>query len=580
MNVSEVIATVAADEAPIAFGVMGNGNAHVIGALTARGFRFVATRHEDGAVSAAQGYAVASGEVPLVTTTFGPGFTNTLTMLADAHKSGTPLVLVTGAGPSRARPVDVDQSALAATLGITTITVTPVTAAADMRRAFAHARAGHVPVVVAIPYDIAEAALEEGTGIVEEEPPGGAAAAEAVAAEGPARYPAVLAQDPAAPTPNPEALAHAADVLARAERPLILHGRGALAAGAAAAITRLADGLGALIGTSLHTRGMTGSPWELGVVGGFSSPAAADLIQRADAVLVLGASLNEFQTRYGQYFAGARHVIQVDVAAEPTSTTVTTFLHGDARLVADALADAIPQRDGRTWRDAVPGVADHSIHRPAALRETCDDGLLNPRAVAIALDEMLPANRAFVQDGGHFFGWLNMYAAVPEPAAMQHPGTGFHTIGTGVPAALGVALARPDLLAVAVTGDGGAMMCLPELETLIREAPRALVVSFNDSAYGMEVHQYVPRGVDSAAMLFPDVDFAAIVTAMGGRGHTVRALPDLAVLREWLANDGDGVLVLDVKVSRSEVAEFVSEKVALEAEQTGGRAQVAELSGG
>lgn len=546
-TISDAIADVVAAEASLAFGVMGNGNAHFIGSLTVRGFRVVQTRHEAGAVAAAQGHWVASGEVAAASTTFGPGFTNTLTMLADAALARTPLVLVAGAAPSKARPVDVDQAALASTLGAAVITVGAMTARADAQRAFALARDERTPVVLFLPFDLTEAPEADG----EAGPAPSGVSDEALAA---------AAGEPLAPPT--EELARIAGILAEAERPLILHGRGAQASGAGEAIVELADRLGALIGTSLHTRSLTGSEWEIGVVGGFSSPAARDLIQSADVVLVLGASLNTFQTRYDQYFAGARHVIQVDAAEAPTSHLVTDFLRGDARLAAEALAVAVPEREAGRWRDAAPGVADRSVHRAADQPEFGEDGMLSPRALSLALDEILPRERAFVQDGGHFFAWLNMYAGVPEPGAMQHPGTGFHTIGTGLPAALGAALARPDLLTVAVTGDGGAMMCLPDLETLIREVPRALVVCFNDSAYGMEVHQYVPTGVDGEAMLFPDVDLAAIAAAMGGRGLTVRELADLEGLREWLA-DGDGVLVLDCKVSRTEVAEFVSEKLAL-----------------
>ncbi|HWS50237.1 MAG TPA: thiamine pyrophosphate-binding protein, partial [Microbacterium sp.] len=110
VTVSEAIADELASRTDLVFGVMGNGNAHVVSRLTSRGIRYVSARHEGGALAMADAYYRASGRIAVATTTYGPGFTNTLTALGEATQARVPILFVTGDAPSTgARPVDVDQ---------------------------------------------------------------------------------------------------------------------------------------------------------------------------------------------------------------------------------------------------------------------------------------------------------------------------------------------------------------------------------------------------------------------------------------------------------------------------------------
>lgn len=538
--VSEVVADVIDERSPITFGVMGNGNAFVVGSLTARGHRYIKARHEAGAMSMAQGHYMATGSPAAVTTTYGPGYTNTLTVMAEARVARTPIVLVVGAGPRASRrPFDIDQTAAAAAMGVRTLTVAEDDVEALTHRAFDLAARDLVPVVLSVPYDIAEGAAARQRPVEPLEP-----------------HDIV--------EPSDDDVTAVADLLAGAERPLVITGRGALLSGAGPAAGEVGDKLGALFATSVMARHLVPSPWDLGIAGGFATPGAADLMRAADVVLVLGASMNAYQLRYGTLLTGARSVVQIDEAPAATSDVVSHFVRADARLFARALAARIQPRTGRTWRDAVPEVADGSVHLPEELVERGPDGRINPRALAITLDEMLPAQRTIVQDGGHFLGWLAMYGAAPDPYALQHPGLPFHSIGMGFPTALGAALARPDRLTLLTCGDGGGMMALSDLETLVREAPRVLVVVFNDSAYGMEVHQYAARGVGAQAMVFDEVDFAAVGAALGARSLRVTDLAQLDEVAEWIASGEPGAFVVDVKISAAFVAEYVSEKVAFD----------------
>ena len=228
-----------------------------------------------------------------------------------------------------------------------------------------------------------------------------------------------------------------------------------------------------------------------------------------------------------------------------------------------ALLELLPDSGARPgWRARVPNVADGSLRRELPADEFAPDGRLNPRAVAQLLERVLPAQRTIVQDGGHFSGWVPMYCSAPDPEGLMMVGTAFQTIGLGIPSAVGAAVARPDRTTVLISGDGGALMALADLDTAVRAIPSGVMVVFNDAAYGAELHQYAVRGLDPAAMLIDEVDFAAVGRAMGASGVKMRSLADIQALRTWLADGAHGLFILDVAVSQSVVAEYMRESMA------------------
>ena len=161
-TVSAHVALTLAQHIDHVFGVMGNGNAYFLDAIeTQTDATFTAVRHEQGSVVAADAHFRASGRIAAATTTYGAGFTNTITSLAEAVQAHVPLVLVVGDEPtSGPRPWDVDQIALASAVGARTYTTGRADAAATTVIAIEHALTYRVPVVLAIPYDVA--ALEAG----------------------------------------------------------------------------------------------------------------------------------------------------------------------------------------------------------------------------------------------------------------------------------------------------------------------------------------------------------------------------------------------------------------------------------
>jgi thiamine pyrophosphate-dependent acetolactate synthase large subunit-like protein len=164
----------------------------------------------------------------------------------------------------------------------------------------------------------------------------------------------------------------------------------------------------------------------------------------------------------------------------------------------------------------------------------------------LKLDSMLPRDRTVVIDSGHCMGWAAVYLSAPDAAGFIFSND-FQAVGLGLGTAFGAAIARPDRLTVLTPGDGGLMMTLGELETFIRYKIPLLAIVINDAAYGAEVHLLKHVNLPSDQALFRDNDFAAIATAMGAQGITVRDVGDLEGLRTWLG-ERHGPMIVDCKV--------------------------------
>ncbi|WP_127476777.1 thiamine pyrophosphate-binding protein [Microbacterium sulfonylureivorans] len=525
------------------FGVMGNGNAYFLDALErSTDVAFTAVRHEAGGVVAADAFHRASGRLAAATATYGAGFTNTLTALAEAVQAHVPLVLVVGDEPtSGPRPWDVDQIALASAVGARTYTVGRADAAATTVIAIEHALTYRVPTVLAIPYDVAA----RDAGPVPEAPE--------------PRIPGPLT--PAGPFAE-GAVADIAAALAGASRPFLLAGRGAWISGASGALGELADLTGALTASTALGRGVfPRGEFDLGVTGGFGAEGAMELVRRADVAVVFGASLNQFTMRFGDLFAPGTRVFQIDVAPAATHPHVGGFVRGDAATVAGSLIRGLRDRgtEPTGWRESVDVAGARRYDEGV---ELAADGRLDPRAVAARIGALLPEDRVVVSDGGHFIGWANMFWPVASPDRMMMVGTAFQSIGLGFPSVAGAALARPEATVVLTTGDGGGLMALADLESAVRVAGgRGMAVVWNDAAYGAEVNLYGLKGLAKAPMLIPEVDFAALAAGVGAEGVVVRTLADLERLASWTAEDAASrpFLLLDCRISGTVVAPYQEE---------------------
>jgi thiamine pyrophosphate-dependent acetolactate synthase large subunit-like protein len=523
------------------FGVIGSGNYVVTTTLDARGARFVAARHESAAVCMADGYARVSGRVGVASVHQGPGLTNALTGLAEAAKSRTPLLLLAADTPAAAVHSNfrVDQAAACAAVGAAVERVhTPQSALQDVERAWRRARNHRRTVVLLLPLDVQ-------------------------AAEVPPAAPPATSPLPRPPAPAPAAISAAADLIQRSRRPALLAGRGAVLADARERLIALADAIGAVLATSAVANGLfAGHPYDLGISGSFASPVATGLLAEADLVLGVGASLNNWTTKHGALIAPYAKVVQVDLDEEAIGARrpVDVGVVADAAEAADALLRELHRRGAGGQGFRSPALASRIAGgrwRDQPYQDASTGSTIDPRTLTIALDDLLPADRALAVDSGHFMGWPAMYLPVRDARAFVF-NQAYQSIGLGLGAAIGAAVADPGRVTVAALGDGGTFMSLGELETAARLRLPLLLLVYNDDAYGAEVHHFADQAEGLELVRFPPTDIAAVGRAVGADGVTVRGLEDLKAVESWLAHR-DRPLVVDAKVTPTVVGAWLEE---------------------
>lgn len=495
-----VAAALAAEGTQVVFGVLGDGNLHIVSHLVDHyGVRYVAARHEAAAVAMADGYARGSGRPGVCTVTQGPGLTQTATTLTEARKARSPVLLVAGdtARGFHDHAQDIEQAPFAlATAGAFKAAGTTASLAKDIGDAFRHVRVGRGPIVLDVPTDLQHAEVAPGW----------------------TYEPSLRSIAPAQrPLPDPGRVQAVLELIESAARPVVVAGRGAVVSGAREPLVALAEWIGAPLATSLQAKGWFGDePFDLGIAGGFSHDLAREVFAEADLVLSFGARLNRYTVSHGGLFPGAR-LVQVDVDRESVGHTATVddAILADARATAEALLAGLSPgtREGlRTdkLRDRLD-----TFDAFAGVTFATGDGL-DPRQAAQLCDRHLPRPRTVVIGTGHFNGYPALHVGVDDPRDLILPWT-FASIGVALPTALGAAVARPDQTTVVFEGDGGLMMCLPELETAARERIPVVVVVIDDGAYGAEVYMMEKDGLDPALSKFDNPDIAAVAEVLGMR---------------------------------------------------------------
>lgn len=516
-----------------AFGVVGSGNFVLTNALREGGVPFTAARHEGGAASMADAYARMSGRVGVLSVHQGCGLTNAMTGIAEAAKSRTPMIVLTADSPATALRSNfrIDQEALAASVGAVNDRVYgPGTVVADVTRAVRTAVTQRRTVVLHVAIDIASAAADF---------------------DGPAK----LSAEAPRVRPAARSVARLADAIRAARRPVFVAGRGARAAGPE--IAALAEASGALVATSAVANGLfAGNPFSLGISGGFSSPTSAELIAGADLIVGWGCALNMWTMRHGRLIGADTTVAQVDVDIDAIGAhrSVDLGVVGDcAATAADVLAALPPDSPapvGYRSADVAARIAESSRWQDVPVTGEVTPGRVDPRALTIALDEILPAERVVSIDSGNFMGYPSTHLSVPDEYGFCFT-QAFQSIGLGLGTAIGAAFAQPGRLPVLGTGDGGFLMAIAELETAVRLALPLVVIVYNDSAYGAEVHHF--GNADMTTVTFPEVDIAAIACGHGATGVTVTGLDDLDEVRNWVGSlpspEPSGPLVIDAKIT-------------------------------
>jgi len=335
---------------------------------------------------------------------------------------------------------------------------------------------------------------------------------------------AELVPAPQRPEPDPDLVKRVCEMIAAAERPIILAGRGAVKSQAREAIEALADQSGALLATSLLGKGLfDGNPYALDIAGAFASDFAREHFAESDLVIGIGVGLGHYTTEGGYLYPGAQ-VVQIDTNPRGLwqgLKTADLHIRADARAGAEAITEALRganvSRTGyRTPEIASAVAADH----PDAKVYPVQDGMVDQRRVIEELDKTIPKDWDIVVGGGHYFS-IAMTHLNGRAAGKYHVINDFGAIGSGLAAAIGVAQARGDGKVCLIEGDGSLLMHTQELETIRRHGIRLLMVVINDGGYGAEFHKFRANEIDPSGAIHGRGDLAAMARGFGLAGMTV-----------------------------------------------------------
>ncbi|MFF7727491.1 acetolactate synthase large subunit [Streptomyces sp. NPDC008001] len=440
--------------------------------------RHVLVRHEQGAGHAATGYAQATGKVGVCMATSGPGATNLVTPIADAHMDSVPLVAITGQVASKSIGTDAFQEAdiCGITMPITKhnwLVTDPAEIPRTIAEAFHVASTGRPgPVLV----DIAKDALQAKTTF--SWPP-----------------PTDLPGYRPVTKPHSKQIREAAKLISQAERPVLYVGGGVLKARATAELKVLAELTGAPVTTTLMALGAfpDSHPQHLGMPGMHGSVAAVTALQKSDLIVALGARFDDRVTGKLDSFAPYAKIVHADIdpAEIGKNRAADVPIVGDAREViadlivalqaehAEGRGDAARDRYAAWWRDL-----DRWRETYPLGYDQPGDGSLAPQQVIQRIGQLAPEDTIYAAGVGQHQMWAAHFIGYEKPATWLNSG-GAGTMGYAVPAAMGAKAGRPDRTVWAVDGDGCFQMTNQELVTCALNDIPVKVAIINNGALGM-----------------------------------------------------------------------------------------------
>ncbi len=511
-----------AEGVDLVFGIPGVGTLPVYDAMLDHpDLRHVETRHEQGAIFMADGYARATGRVGVAFTSGGPGALNTVTAMSSSFNDSVGVLHIMNENPAEVRRKGKghfhdmsDQFGIfrsVSDFGIQ-VTLADEIPAAIHQAMFALRNRRPRPAVVEIAAEAFSTATDAEVG-----PP----------AVGTAR------------APDSAAVTAAAEVLAGAARPVIWAGGGIATPDAAAALVRLAERLGAAVITTQKGKGAMPADHRLHIGNWANELPVRELIARSDVMLAVGTRFSYFPTG-GWSLEIPGRIVQVDLDPANIGLNYRTEVGvvGDAALSLRAIDAALAGRGvgDRPWRDGevaeVLARIDRAVGHPVE------------RQVLDQIRSVLPKESLVFNDPTTIAFWARSLWRSSLPRTWFVP-SGFGTLGSSMPTAIGAKLARPEVPSVCLIGDAGIMFTIQDLMTAVQERVPVVVMVFNDRGYGVERrHQDHLYGRRNAVDITPP-DFVALAQAFGARGVLVEDLGEVGSTLESVL-DTDGPVLIEI----------------------------------
>ncbi|MCB1896586.1 MAG: thiamine pyrophosphate-binding protein [Zoogloeaceae bacterium] len=488
--------------------------------VDAEGIRIIDVRDERAAVYMAHAHAELTGKLGVALITAGPGVTNAMTGIANAHVARAPVMVISGTPPrpqeNRGALQDMSHTDFVRPLTRYARTVRePSLVLQELDEAVSRAfgQGGEPgPVYVDFPVDTLRGEVPRALQLAEHFAP----------------------KEKSRILPDTTAVDKAVDLLWSARRPLVISGRGARGAGPA--LVRLLDRVGALYLDTGESRGLVPDEHP-SVVGAMRGSVMGD----ADLVVTVGRRL-DFQLAYGSpsVFGDARFLRIADCGAELRDNrrgAVEIFATPDATLEAmlERAGDRAPATD-REWAAKVRAKHTERADKLASsLRAAAPgaDGLMHPNRLLAALRDALPRDAVIVADGGDFLS----FARVALPATTYLDPGSLGCIGVGTPFGIGASLACPDRTVVVATGDGSFGFNAMEIDTAARHQAPVLIVVANNGSWAIEVRDQQESFGKVVGTRLQYADYAAMARAFGLHGERVERAEDLPqALERALAN--------------------------------------------
>jgi acetolactate synthase-1/2/3 large subunit len=494
------------------------------------GLRHILVRHEQAAAHAADGYGRAGNRVGVCVATSGPGATNLVTGLAAAHMDGSPVLAITGqvGRPMLGRDAFQETDVVGVTMPVTkhNVLVRDVEELADdVREAMAIAMEGRPgPVLVDVPKDVQNQKAE-----YRSHP-----------------HPLRRSGERAAPDlPDDASVREVARLIAQAERPIMMIGRGVIVSGAYAEVRELAERTGMPVITTLL--GISAFPQahdlHLGMPGMHGEVHINKAIQAADLIVGIGLRFDDRVTGNTATFAPRAKIVHVDVDAAAIGRTVPVAIGivGDARSVVQRLLAVVGPRNCLPWREEISALNRH--------REESFAGGLSPEVILSALAEVTGGRCTIVSDVGQHQMWVAQRYPFQRPNTHITSG-GLGAMGFAVPAAMGVRLARPGEPVWAISGDGGFQMNMAEIATMVQEGLEVKLAVFNNGYLGMvrQWQQFFHGGRYSNTPIWSP-DYVKLAEAYGIPGWRVKQASEVTdALRQ--ANESPGPTLVELVIEQ------------------------------